>query len=82
MPKRSVGVAVGLNLLLGLNHTFNLSAIGGDPLVQLQTHLGCVNCNTSPQSNYVRNLDVTPMRLEVLGDEPTVTVMRLVLAAE
>jgi hypothetical protein len=40
MPKRSVGVAVGLNLLLGLNHAFDLSATGGDPLAQLQTRFG------------------------------------------
>jgi len=75
-------VAVELNLLLGQNYTLDLAASGVNPLVQSQAHFGGVNGNTSPQSNDVRNLDVTPMRLEVLGDEPTVTVIRPVLAAE
>jgi hypothetical protein len=53
MLKRSVGVAVavGLNLFLGLNHTFNLSATGGEPLVQLQPHFGGVSCNKAMSVN-------------------------------
>jgi hypothetical protein len=66
---------------LGLNHIFNLSTTGGDPLVQLDTHFGGVNYSTSPQSNDVRYINIAPMRFEVLGDQPPVTVMRLVLAA-
>ncbi len=44
-------------------HAFTRSTTRSDPPVKLQTYFGCVNCNTFPQSNDVRNLDVTPMQL-------------------